>query len=281
MTANELTFGIEIECFIPNEHRAAIQLGGYHRGIQIRGLPAGWNAQHDGSLQSGPSGYFGVEVVSPIMKGADGMQQVKVVCEWLKQIGAKVAKCCGFHVHVGFDRTNVAAMKRLVHNVANFEKAIYAATGTKSREQNHYCRTVQNDQAFRNGSYARTDRYHVLNVTNLIANLKPTVEFRAFAGTTNFIKIVGYIRLSLALVEKAMTMKKQTNWKAKTPVETSPIHRKGEGQTELCRLFYFLGWTKGRTNYTFGDVQADNCPSIIDCKKELMRLAKKYDERND
>jgi hypothetical protein len=72
-------------------------------------------------------------------------------------------------------------------------------------------------------------------------------------------------------------MKKLPKWVAKNPVETSPIHRAGDGQTALTRLFYALGWTKGREDHTFGDIQTEELPTIDETKKQLMRLAKKYD----
>src|SRR5437764_919765 len=87
MNATEITFGIEIECTIPVQNAPAV--GGYHNGVQIAGLPAGWNAQRDSSIQA-QRGFVGVEVVSPVLKGVDGTRQIKLVCEWLKQIGAKV-----------------------------------------------------------------------------------------------------------------------------------------------------------------------------------------------
>ena len=76
-------------------------------------------------------------------------------------------------------------------------------------------------------------------------------------------------------------MKKLPKWVAKTPVESSPIHRRGEGQTALTRLFYGLGWTKGREDHTFGDVRADELPGVEAVKKELMRLARKYDRGDE
>src|SRR5262245_13438734 len=94
MNANELTFGIEIECLIPAAN--APQVGGYHAGRQIEDLPTGWNAQHDGSIRT-RRGYVGVEVVSPVLSGPDGVRQVKFVCEWLASIGAKVNQSTGLH----------------------------------------------------------------------------------------------------------------------------------------------------------------------------------------
>ena len=65
-----------------------------------------------------------------------------------------------------------------------------------------------------------------------------------------------YVRMCVALVERAIRAKKTTNWTAKTPKESSPIHRSGEGQTAVTRLFYQLGWTKGRHARGFGERNA-------------------------
>jgi hypothetical protein len=266
MNANEMTFGVEIECLIPVAN--APECGHYHHGRQIADLPAGWNAQRDGSIRAG-RGYVGVEVVSGILQGADGVGQVKAVCEWLKRIGARVNKSTGLHIHVGVEHSP-EALKKIVTVAANFEKAIYASTGTKARERGTYCRSVQNSRQHITGELGSVSRYHVLNVSTG----HPTVEFRAFAGTINFVKILTYVRMSLAIVEKSLEMKKLPQWTAKPVVETSPIARGGEGLTALNRLFYWMGWTKGRTDKVYGNI---GDTSIKTGKNQLIRLAKKYD----
>ncbi len=285
INVNDLTFGVELEVTLPV---GTCEVGPYHHGVHVPQLPAGWKAERDSSIQPG-AGYMAAEIVSPVLKGADGLAQLKTVCDWLNSVGAKVNRSTGFHVHVGFNGSDLGALRRLVCLVANFEKALFAATGTRSREQGRYCRGIQEDHqfvtAFRATRVARpglcADRYHVLNLTNLLHYGKPTVEFRVFAGTTNAVKAIGYVRLCLGIVEKARGMKKLPKWLAKTPVETSPIHRSGEGQTALTRLFYSLGWTKGREEHTFGDIQPEGLPTIEATKKELMRLARKYDGRTE
>jgi hypothetical protein len=280
INANDLTFGVELEVTLP---LGTCAVGHYHSGVQVPQLPPGWKAEHDTSIHAG-AGYMAAEIVSPVLQGADGLRQLKVVCDWLNSVHAKVNRSTGFHVHVGFGGNDKTALRRLVSLVANFEKALFAATGTHSREEGSYCRPVQNDfryqQAFQHANIpaGQLPRYHVLNLANLLGGGKPTVEFRVFAGTTNALKAIGYVRLCLGIVEKALSMKKLPKWVAKTPVETSPIHRKGgEGQTALTRLFYGLGWTKGREDHTFGDIQPEGLPTIEATKKELMRLARKYD----
>jgi hypothetical protein len=283
VNVHDLTFGVELEVTLP---AGTCPVGSYHAGAQVPQLPHGWTAERDSSIQPAP-GYMAAEIVSPVLHGADGLRQLKMVCDWLNSVQARVNRSTGFHVHVGFDRQDKGGLRRLVSLVANFEKALFAATGTRSREQGHYCRTVQDDlryqQAFRHAaaSASHLPRYHVLNLTNLLGYGQPTVEFRVFAGTTSPLKATGYVRLCLGIVEKALSMKKLPKWVAKTPVETSPIHRSGEGQTALTRLFYSLGWTKGRESHTFGGIQAEELPTIEATKKELMRLARKYDGRSE
>ena len=276
---NQITFGCEFEVCIPDE--TPIRVGSYHDGIQVNSLPDGWNAQRDCSIQA-PLNHQGVEVVSPILKGADGLRQIKAVCDWLNAIGAKVNRSTGFHVHVGWAASR-EALKRLTHNVSNFETALYASTGTHARENGNFCRGVRNDQAYcdriRDGTATGlpTNRYHILNLTNIGYDRRNTVEFRVFAGTTNATKALGYIRLCLGLVEKSLRMKRSTKWVGKTPVDTSPLHRKGQGQTELTRLFYALGWTKGDQKTVFGNIQPDGLPSLDEAKAIMMKMGKKYD----
>jgi hypothetical protein len=121
----------------------------------------------------------------------------------------------------------------------------------------------------------------VLNLSNLNRPNKRTVEFRAFAGSLSAMKVVGYIRLCLGLVERATEAKRKTDWAAKPVKETSPIHRNGEGQTALTRLFYQLGWTKGRTDRVYGMLDAPNAPTLKEIKREFIRLARKYDRGED
>jgi len=281
MNVSEITFGVEIECYVPIT--SAIQPGGYHSGLPCSLFPTGWTVQHDGSLQTRRRGYRAVEVVSPILKGIDGLHQIKAVLAVLNSetINASVNDRCGFHVHVGVG-SDLELVRKLTFLVANHEKAIYATTGTKNRERGTYSAPIaarQQGYRFEQGTLgtAAADRYRSLNLQNLVTRSKPTVEFRAFAGTLNFEKIVGYVRLAVGMVERAAKAKRQTNWTAKPVSATSPIHRKGEGQTAVTRMFYQLGWIKGRQSHTFGNLTDENLPTIRNTKRAMMKMARKYD----
>jgi hypothetical protein len=275
MNANDLTFGIEIETTMPI---GSTPVGGHGCGVQVPWLPQGWLADRDPSIQVDAAGRMACEFVSPVLKGAAGLKQLLGAVAEIKAHGGKVNASCGIHVHVGFDRNDTVTLEKLVTLVANHEKAIFASTGTKSRETGRWCHSVKrygNAESARQG--AGNQRYHVLNLTNITTGRKPTVEFRAFSSSLNTIKIVGYIRMCIGLVELAHNTKRVTKWNAKTPVETSPIHRGGEGATEINRLFYKLGWTKGRTNYVAGNVTCDGAATVEQVKNKFNELAKKYD----
>jgi hypothetical protein len=263
MNANDFTFGIELETTIP---AGTVNVGAYHVGSQVLGLPTGWRAMSDGSI-SAPAGRVGCEFVSPVLKGSEGIGQVIFVVKKLKEMGAAVNASTGFHIHVGWNGDD-KALRRLVTLVSNFEDAIFASTGTPNRRNGRWCQSVR-----RLGSVEAANsvgRYQVLNLTNLRPGGKRTVEFRAFAGTLNLVKILGYIRLCVGLCEKAHKAKRTTKWVAKPTKETSPVHRNGVGQTALTRLYYDLGWTKGRNNYTFGDLTAPGAPDPKTIKREQM-----------
>lgn len=49
---------------------------------------------HDGSVNNG------IEVVSPILQGSKGEEQVVATCKALKKVGAQADESTGFHVHL-------------------------------------------------------------------------------------------------------------------------------------------------------------------------------------
>ena len=76
-------------------------------------------------------------------------------------------------------------LARLISLVGNHERAIFASTGTRRREQTIYTKQIKpygnKDQAKQR---CEADRYHLLNLTHLTHG-RNRIEFRAFAGTLN------------------------------------------------------------------------------------------------
>jgi hypothetical protein len=270
MNANEITFGIEIECAIPSEvvNTIGLRLGAPHVGIQVPTLPNGWTAQRDGSLRGFGADMVAVEIVSPVLRGIEGINEVRQVVAALNTWGAAINSSTGLHVHVGVQK-DAEKIQKLVRLTAQHEKAIFATTGSKLRERNQFCAPIV---AALEPLKKMTDireinntggRYKLLNLTNLVSCGKSTAEFRAFGGTLNITKILGYIQVCVGLVEKAWTTK------------NTPAYQRTEqpatGVASVNRMVSVLGWTR---NGGFGVIDGSSIPAI---KKEFSRLAVKYD----
>lgn len=283
MNANEMTFGVEIETHMP---RGTVYPGAHGCGVQVEWLPAGWLADADPSIIVPNHTRIGCEFVSPVLKGAEGLRQLCEVIAKIKSMGGEVNASCGLHVHVGFDKGDTPAVRRLLNLVANHEKALYAVTGTKSREQGGgsrrgtcWCKSVkQYGNAVEARRYASRDRYHLLT----LASYKPTVEFRVFGASLNATKAAAYVRLCVALCEKSLTVLKAAPFT--TTASTTRNRARftgGEGHAELVRLMYSIGWRKNgaATKGVYGVIEGDGVPTMEAARKELSRLAKQYDER--
>ena len=284
MNANQIAFGIEFETTLPNSDTTPI--GPYHQGFQVPWLPTGWRAERDGSIQPTTPNRKGCEFVSPKLQGVEGLRQVEDAIDAINARGARVNATCGLHISIEWNG-DAAALARLISLVGNHEKAIFAATGTRRRERTVYTKKIKqygNKDTAKNRCEA--DRYHLLNLTHL-ARGKNRIEFRAFAGTLNKTKVLGYLMMCLGLVELALNTKRCADWDyAKREGTTSCWDRPGAGlgETEINRLFYRLGWTKGwykgaLRNKVFGEIASET--STRDwktIKTKLLELARKYDQ---
>ncbi len=283
MNANEIAFGIEFETTLPNSDTTPI--GPYHGGYQVPWLPEGWRAERDSSIRPETMDRKGCEFVSPKLRGCDGLKQVEAAIDAINARGARVNASCGLHVTVEWNG-DAAALARLISLVGNHERAIFASTGTRRREQTVYTKQIKQygdkDSA---KNKCEADRYHLLNLTHL-ARGKNRIEFRAFAGSLNKTKVVGYLMMCLGLVELALNTKRCADWDyAKREGTKSCWDRPGAGigETELNRLFYRLGWTKGwykglLRDKVFGEIASENAkPEWKAIKGKLLDLARKYD----
>jgi hypothetical protein len=279
MNVNEIHFGVEFETTMPTNDTTRI--GSYHAGCQVDWLPTGWKAERDSSIRCTPK-RKACEFVSPKLKGSEGLQQVADSLEQIRTRGAKVNETCGLHVTLEW-KGDASALARLISLVGNHEKALYASTGTKRRERVIYTKPIK---PYGNSNHAKlkcdSDRYHILNLTHL-ARGQNRIEFRVFAGTLNTTKVLGYIQMCLGLVELALSSKRCSDWNyTKTEGKRSCWDRPGagDGETELNRLFYRLGWTKGwykgeLKDKRYGEIAGSDWKAI---KAKLMELARKYDQ---
>jgi hypothetical protein len=91
--------------------------------------PAGPLARRTGQQHPAPPGRKPCEFVSPKLRCAEGVAEVERAIEAINQHGAKVNPACGLHITIEWNG-DAAALARLISLVGNYERAIFASTGT-------------------------------------------------------------------------------------------------------------------------------------------------------
>ena len=165
-----------------------------------------WKLTTDGSVNSHKSGYMPMELVSPILKGYEALEQIKKVCAVLENIGCEVNASCGYHVHHDcVNQDGVKDFKVGAYAVAIYKKWQYKFSSMlpRSRRNGHYCKPSSSSEvesAVRYNAPAR-NRYRAVNLQSYARH--GTVEFRQHSGTVNADKIINWIKITQAVVTKA------------------------------------------------------------------------------
>jgi hypothetical protein len=231
------SFGIEIEVFdlfygtlippyggiVPN-HLNPLADELISAGIDLGKEPSQWRFVQDTSIV----GKGAIEIVSPPLFGTEGLRQIEVVCQILRNGGARVDNSCGLHVHHDASDFGCQELRRLIQLVNRWEEVIYYCLPLE-RRTNKTCRPMEVDLAALaipcgNGcdldcrmkrvwysennrydgkgyKYCKT-RYHGLNLHAYWT--LGTIEFRYPPSTLEAERIHGWIGLTQALVEKAL-----------------------------------------------------------------------------
>ena len=212
------TFGIEIEAFncamgtvcdALNAAGIACVVEGYNHTTRSH-----WKLVHDGSIM----GQQSFELVSPPLRGAAGLAQIKTVCDVLAALNVHVNKSCGLHVHHDAQDLTLDAWKNLCKYYLKYEAALDSILPESRRGNNNtFCRSLLNystvaerfaqiDEARSLEGLARIvcgdDRYYKLNMMAFWRH--GTVEVRHHSGTIEYEKIAAWVSLTQGLVDKAL-----------------------------------------------------------------------------
>jgi hypothetical protein len=237
---------------------------------------------YDSSLQmlrqSDHGTFKTVEIVSNVLKGTDGILQALNLFKWLTKMGCKVNRSCGLHIHIGIasvvnggtpdDAINFVT--RTLQVAKFYETSLYSQTGTL-RDESQWCLPIRSDTTsqFKNfrktlkgktacdlrefsSTCRSTQRYSSVNLRNH-GNGKNTIEFRAFAGTLNFLKVQYHLMTVFALVAKGWKTRDESDqyW---TPSEFNLNKKIRQNPMALLEFFHkyidkeVKDWTPFRTN---------------------------------
>lgn len=200
-------FGIEIEAY--GVTRSKVLTAIRTKGIRIEDesynhITRGWWKIVSDSSISGESGF---EIVSPILEGQAGLEELKKVCEALTEVRAKINKSCGMHVHFDASQMGIREVKNLMLNYATYEKHIDSILPNSRRgNTNTYCQSLQNDKAkiesatsVRELASAIGTRYRKINLQSFVRH--GSIEFRQHSGTIEFEKIKNWVLFLHNLVD--------------------------------------------------------------------------------
>ena len=249
--ARGMTLGIEIEFIAPvrmstfrdwvqsqlnsddgNTIRISNQTGGLHNNTATM-----WQIARDSSIHAGAG--YGMELISPILKGEKGLMQAVAIMDAIEHCGAYVNRSCGVHVHFGVERMEYASVLRIIETYA-LNQELIKKTLPASRRNQHFIRDLPinaNDrngfdtygaslarfQEFASGNFSTQEvvanmggsasyhdsRYFAVNLLGAYTRHK-TIEFRALAGTVESEKLETWVRF-LHLIVKSAETNRDTN----------------------------------------------------------------------
>lgn len=224
------TFGIEIEGVMPaNMTRPELARKLTDAGVEafatgwnhVTPVAGRWKLTTDGSIRCHGGRYErGVEFVSPILKGEEGIRTIHKVCEVLNAEDLHVNSSCGLHVHIGAENRPIDWLKRIIHIYAENELVIDSMLAPSRRASRpDYCAPCRvspevldatNTAALRHAynqtiRYLRTPRFRKVNLESLIRHQATggTIEFRHHQGTVNGKKIEHWVRFIMQVAERA------------------------------------------------------------------------------
>lgn len=191
-------FGVELELIFPRgTDRHTI-----NSALTSAGL-VGWAARTDGSLSGN-----GWEVVSPVLAGDDGIEQVRKATRALRGIGATVNRSCGMHVHHEIRDLTVDGIKQVFRTWRANQPLIDGLVAPSRRGRQTYCGDVTDAEMGQ--VEAARDIRSMENFYRFYSNLNlgafgrfGTIEIRQHQGTNDPEKIVSWIKFGQAIIDRA------------------------------------------------------------------------------
>lgn len=240
MLPQNLTFGVEIECYSTLSYAAiaaALTTAGVaaHEVLDraaVHRTSTDWKVVYDGSLYHPPrSGMNGAEVVSPILSGEAGLAVLAKVLDVMKMIGCEVNTSTGIHVHVGARNASVSQLRNVCKMFIKYETTFDTLVSKSRRTNNRFCKsnlalvagrtladkfstldganTVERLARSMNGGWSTVQyndfRYFRLNLQSMATH--GTVEFRQHQGSVESTKVCAWVRLVTGFVATAMSVR--------------------------------------------------------------------------
>ena len=195
------SFGIEIECYHPTNSRIREEVSRAIREAGIECTVEGythtvmrrWKIVTDSSIWGG----CGLEVVSPILYGEEGLEELKKVVEVLNRLGCRVNRSTGLHIHHDANDLGQQRLRNIFELYRDNEDLFDKLVSNSRRAGNRFCQSLKDypRSVFPDTRYTKVNHRSYLKYG--------TIEFRQHQGTLNFDKMVHWIKLTQRVVERA------------------------------------------------------------------------------
>ena len=172
------------------------------------------------------------EIVSPILKGENGIKQLKVICSAMRRSGFYSNATAGVHVHLGADGLSLDTFKNLCFNYTGFEPLVDMMFPSDRRWSNAYyaesfsklsnfVQTLDSATSFDDltRNLMGSTRYYKVNLKAFYS--LGTVEFRQCIGTNDDRLITWFLYYCFYVME-ASKRKRLTNFNLKNLQDILP-----------------------------------------------------------
>ncbi|KNC95959.1 uncharacterized protein SPPG_08564 [Spizellomyces punctatus DAOM BR117] len=225
----EFTFGVEIEIWSPYPRDELAEKLQERFDIDARVVwfthqcTPYWKVLRDSTLVDSPKGQYGMELVSPILHGGTGIQEIKGIVHALRALNVRCDASTGLHVHVGrhnmewtlTELQNICT--QFIRNETFFDAMVPVERRGDTNSQlrsnanlfigcpgPHIHATADVDALIKcvnSNGYDGSTRYFKLNVESL--RTFRTIEFRQQVATVDWQKAVAWVAGILAFCKRA------------------------------------------------------------------------------
>ena len=213
-------WGVEIELISDlSKREVAAKLNSHRISTQVddRGercyRQGDWKICDDASLSDG-----GMEIVSPILKGTKGLEELEKVCTVLKSCRARIDSSCGLHIHHQVTTTGVDDLKILQNAMYVYHKFQSRINRMlpKSRRFADPCHPHSSGDIVRAleardvyNLTASQDRRQAVNVQAYSRH--GTCEFRQHSGSIESEKIGYWVIITQSIMAKAIELARNSS----------------------------------------------------------------------
>ena len=210
-------FGVEIECFGCKRIDIQNELDKLNIPCEIKtyshGIPNAWKITLDGSVTCDGTDpiddYYGnivmkgIDVVSPVLEGTNGISQLRNVISVLNKLHAKIDNTASIHVHIDTSTMDYNAIKNALIFYYNYQNAIECLIHEDRRNGNNpYCLPIELEQLKKVRSADSIERIGIaMRTRKKCVNARTyrrgynTLEFRQLHATLDFDEIYNWIML--------------------------------------------------------------------------------------